>query len=256
MKYPEEIYATRDGGSFAPEMRSSIFNVAWGRRHAYKVGYEAGKAEQSNYIESMSSLESVLTDVEQLEGEDLPFVKRLIERTVRAVRAEQPDPLAGYSNLTAAISAGEPIDYEKLEGRFAKCVHPELPTPLPIGILQVHNESELRTPTGWREPIDSFGTVRRYVLMHSWWGDYDWVLWVEGDIPLVRKTADQLELGTYFWGKTRDSYPCQVYVGCAQGNSAVKTVHHAPTMFKSTTPATEWEVLEEYGPFRKPEEKK
>ena len=167
--------------------------------------------------------------------------------------ADQADPLAGYSNLTAAIKAEQPIDYEKLEGRFAKCVHPELPTPFPIGNLQVYHKSELRTPTGWREAIDSLGSVRRHVLMHSWWGDYDWVLWVEGDIPLRRKTADQLEVGTYFLGELGGRSIDFMYVGRPIDTDKEKTIYYAPDMLKAITPASEWVVLEEYGPFQKPE---
>lgn len=218
MAYPEEIYQNFNGGSLSNNERESG-GAGWGRRHAYNIGrrrayrlgYEAGKAEQS-------------------------------------------DPLAGYSNLTEAIKAGDPIDYEKLEGRSAKCVHPELPTPLPIGILQVHNESELRTPVGWRKPIDSFGTVRRYALMHAWWGDYDWTLWVEGEIPLRRKTADQLKVGTYFLGMSPNREEFTVYVGEMEACGQV-SIHYTPTMIKSPHKASEWEVLEEYGTFQKPESK-
>ena len=97
-------------------------------RKLVERAFEAGKAEQSDYIQSMSSLESVLTDVEQLEGEDLPFVKCLIERAFRAGKAEEADPLAGYSNLTAAISAGEPIDWAKLDGKKVQCDNPDVGT--------------------------------------------------------------------------------------------------------------------------------
>lgn len=168
--------------------------------------------------------------------------------------ADTADPLEGYSNLTEAISAGEPIDYEKLEGRFAKCVHPELPNPFPIGNLQVHNESELRTPTGWREPIDSFGTVRRYALMHSWWGDYDWTLWVEGDIPMRRKTADQLPVTTFFKGRRVGTNGAGSFMRVGESKNG-KFILSAINFLPSPVSAEEWEVLEEYGTFQKPEGK-
>ena len=179
-------------------------------------------------------------------------VQHLIKHAFEAGKADQSDPLEGYSNLTAAIEAGEPIDYEKLEGRFAKCVHPELPNPFPIGNLQVHHRSELRTPTGWREVIDSLGSVRRHVLLHSWWGEFDWSLWVEGDIPMRRKTADQLEVGTYFRGEIPGYVEGEAYVG-GEEFSIGKLVHRAPSMIESTVPASEWIVLEEYGTSPKPE---
>lgn len=240
MEYPEKIYA--------------VFNEAGsasGRRHAYQVGYEAGKAEQADYIESISSLESVLIDVEQLEGEDLSFVKRLIERTVRAVRAEQADPLAGYSNLTTAISARELIDWGRLDGLKIRCVNPDVAT-LP-GRLERNKLRPADKPAGWwRE-----GANNLYVtaFIYSWTGSYGWTLWVEGEVPLRRKTADQLKVGTYFLGQAWGDSPCLAYVGRPLKINAVKTIYYAPDMLKTITPASEWVVLEEYGTFQKPEGK-
>lgn len=240
MEYPEEIYQV-----FSDDMSGS------GRRHAYQVGYEAGKAEQSDYIESMSSLESVLTDVEQLEGEDLPFVKRLIERTVRAVRAEQADPLAGYSNLTAAISAGEPIDWERLDGKRVQCVKPE------VGTLRGKMDRDVRyytdEPGGWwSSGMDSSYTT----AFRSAWNDkYGWALWLEGEVPMRRKTADQLPDYTYFLGKSGDGETYLLYTGCPIRSGTIRNIYYAPEMKRSFTPASEWVVLEEYGPFQKPEGK-
>lgn len=225
---------------------------------ARRLHEEPDEENTMEYLEELDKIHQKLTTL-NLATFESNEVNRLIGRAYRAgltCNIEQADPLAGYSNLTAAIKAGEPIDYEKLEGRFAKCVHPELPTPFPIGNLQVHHDSSLSTPTGWRETIDSLGSVRRYVLMHSWWGEYDWSLWVEGDIPLRHKTADQLELGTYFLGKAHNDSSCLAYVGRPLTSDTVNTIYYAPEMLKAITPATEWEVLEEYGPFQKPEENK
>ena len=197
-KYPEEIYRTTDGGTLNDFQRKR-WREGSARRHAYQVGYEAGKAEQSDYIESMSSLESVLTDIEQLEGEDLPFVKRLIERAFRAGKAEQLDPLAGYSSLTAAISAGDPIDYEKLDGLKVQCVNPDIDTLR--GKLVRDDVWPADSASGW--VVHGMGITD----ITAWHGDNGWTLWVEGEVPLIRKTADQLEPGTEFYGVLKTSEP-------------------------------------------------
>lgn len=244
MEYPEEIYQV-----FSDDMSGS------GRRHAYQVGYEAGKAEQSDYIESMSSLESVLTDVEQLEGEDLPFVKRLIERAFRAGKAEQTDPLAGYSSLTAAISAGEPIDWERLDGLVAKCVHSTLGDLLYPLEVDGNGRKVIWESEGNFWFTTSGGKVWAEALREAWDGQNGWSLWVEGEVPLRRKTADQLEVGTYFLGKAWGDSPYLAYVGRPLKTDTVKTIYYAPEMLKASTPPSGWVVLEEYGPFQKPEGK-
>lgn len=254
MEYPEEIYATRDSGLLTGK-QLKYAGSGWGRRLAFDVGYDvgyvAGRNEQSDYIESMSSLESVLTDVEQLEGEDLPFVKRLIERTVRAVRAEQADPLAGYSNLTAAISAGEPIDWERLDGLKVQCVKPEVGTL--HGTLERNESRTADYHAGWwSKDADS---LYRPAFIYGWTGYDGWTLWVEGEIPMRSKTADQLKLGTYFLGKTPSSEAeSWVYVG-GWNIRDLKSIYHAPTMIKSPVPAEKWVVIEEHGTFQKPEGK-
>lgn len=251
MEYPEEIYKDLTGKKLTDTER--LWGEGGNRRHAYEVGhdvgYELGKAEQSDYIESMSSLESVLTDVEQLEGEDLPFVKRLIERTVRAVRAEQADPLAGYSNLTAAIKAGEPIDWERLDGLKTQCVHPDRGTV--SGKLERDPEWKANKLSGWwNGRMDHVYTI---ALNQAWEGKDGWTLWVDGEIPLRRKTADQLKVGTYFLGEAPVGETDLVYVGgCSE---ASKVIFYAPAMLKSGTPAYGWVVLKERGTFQGPEGK-
>ena len=256
MEYPEEIYATRDDGLLTSKQRKNA-GAGWGRRLAFDVGYDvgyvAGRTEQSDYIESMSSLESVLTDVEQLEGEDLLFVKRLIERTVRAVRAEQADPLEGYSNLTVAIKDNEPIDWEKLNGLKVQCVKPN------IGELQ----GELKrfshyypfTSSAWWD--DDADIIYASAFKKAWDGDDGWTLWIEGEIPLRRKTADQLPLGMCFLGTHPEVVGGVELRGVVvTGPSEVdKSVIYSNAL--SRRAATEVEVVEEYGigTFQKPEDK-
>lgn len=245
MEYPEELY-TED---VPLPMRGMASAVA---ERSYRLGYEAGKAEQADYIESMSSLDSVLIDVEQLEGEDLPFVKRLIERAFRAGKADVADPLAGYSNLTAAISAGEPIDWERLDGLNVKCVNPELRGEL-HGTLKRDDEiTAEHCGAWWNGRMDECYTT---ALWSGWNDKHGWTLWVKGEIPLRRKTADQLKVGTYFLGKNPERKDESLVCVGGWNIRDCKSIYYAPSLIKSNFPASEWVVIEEYGPFQKPEGK-
>ena len=198
---------------------------------------------------------------QKLEKMDLPpteshNVKVLIKQALQAGLACNipTDPLEGYSNLTAAIKAGEPIDWERLDGLKVQCVNPGIGTSR--GVLKRDTGRVPERPWGWLD--ESMDKVYTPALIKAWYGEGEWALWLEGDIPLVRKTADQLEVGTYFLSKTPDFSgrdASMVYVGENEYDD-LKTIYYAPSMLKSTIPASEWVVLEEYGPFQKPEENK
>lgn len=102
-------------------------------------------------------------------------------------------PLEGYSNLTAAISTGEPIDWEKLNGLNVKCVNSGIATV--AGVLVRKRESSEDLYTGWCSV--GMDDVYLTALSRAWNGFDGWTLWLEGDIPLRRKTADQLKVGTF-----------------------------------------------------------
>lgn len=182
-------------------------------------------------------------------------VQHIIQHAFMAGKAEQSDPLTGYSNLTAAISAGEPIDYEKLDGLVAKCVHPTLGNLLYPLEVDGNGRKVIWKNEGNFWFTTNGGSVWAEALSAAWHGQKGWTLWVEGEIPLRRKTADQLGVGTYFLGQSKGDSPYLAYVGRPLINVSEKTIYYAPEMLKAITPATEWEVLEEYGPFQKPEGK-
>lgn len=165
----------------------------------------------------------------------------------KAGKAEQSNPLAGYANLTAAILAGEPIDWERLDGREVQCVKSGAETLK--GKLERDNLMPSDFASGWQV----YGVGLVYIT--AWHGRDGWTLWVEGEIPLVRKTADQLEVGTYFLGNCRLVKEGVMYVGRAE-ESVEKAIRFVPSMTVSQFGAEDWGVLEEYGPFQKPEEKK
>lgn len=164
--------------------------------------------------------------------------------------ADQANPLAGYSNLTEAIKAVDPIDYEKLDGLKVRLVHPEMGTL--HGTLNRDKRCAPDSFYGWWDGETDSVYIR--ALCPAWSGTYGWTLWIEGEIPLIRKTADQLEIGTYFLGKLGGRSIDLMYVGRPIDFEG-KTVHYTPDMNESTASASEWVVLEEYGPFQKPEDK-
>lgn len=125
------------------------------------------------------------------------------------------DPLDGFSNLTQAIQDGTRIDWEKLDKLVAKCVHPD------IGTLTHYMERDTAYPInvsgGWVSSIseeqmwvDGWG----YALQIAWEGEGGWSLWVEGEIPVKKRTADELEPGTCFKGRCMDEVrDCVFYIG-------------------------------------------
>lgn len=108
--------------------------------------------------------------------------------------------LDGYSNLTEAISNGVDIDWKQLDECKAKCVHPEL------GILTHKMERDKRhdldSVDGWWWPY-SFQRTWVEAFKCGWHGENGWSLWIEGEIPLNRKTADALLPGTIFKGQEK-----------------------------------------------------
>lgn len=110
---------------------------------------------------------------------------------------EQTDPLAGFSNLTQAIKDGVRIDWEQLDGRKAKCVHPELGV-LTHEMLRYKKCSQ-DNPGGWIG--DESPALWSNAISASWRGHSNWSLWIEGEIPVEHRTADELELWTCFKGR-------------------------------------------------------
>ena len=159
----------------------------------------------------MENIEQIL---QKLVAVDLPplesdKVQSLIKHAFMAGKAEQTNPFEGFSNLTEAIKADEPIDWEKLDGKRVQCVNPD------IGMLSGRLERDLDylpdiCGAWWGMDMDD-----AYIsaLIDAWRGEDGWSLYIEGAIPLRRKTVDQLEVGTYFLGETREKKLAEVYIG-------------------------------------------
>lgn len=198
MEYPEEIY--QDGAACTLMSASQRQGWAgWGRRFAYRTGFDVGKAARGN-------------------------------------------PLEGYSNLTEAIKAGEPIGWERLDGLRVQCVNPDVGTSR--GTLKRELGLSAQSSFGWWNTGADISYTT--ALVRAWDGRDGWTLWLEGEVPLRRKTADQLPVGTYFMGEAPGGEPDLVYVGgCSE---ASKAIYYTPSIMKSTTPASRWLVVEELGP--------
>lgn len=95
-----------------------------------------------------------------------------------------------WYNLSASISAGEPIDWEKLDGRRVKFTNGKTSIE---DILERDEENCSDSPGGWN--CTSFTS-----FMHSWRGDLSWTLYLDGEIPMKKQTAEQLPFGTHFRG--------------------------------------------------------
>lgn len=188
-----------------------------GRQHAYDLGYRDGRFKE---------------------------------------RLEASNPLAGWSNLTEAIAAGERIDWEQLEGIEAKCVHPELGTL--TYRLERDNVCSSTMPSGWY--MNKSANVWKQAVSDGWYGLQGWSLWVKGDLPLRKQTADELEPGTCFRarykknGETHNYAWAQLLKPSGQTPRVIFFSLALTTLFGSALPE-DVEVVEVYGPgtFEKPE---
>lgn len=200
-----------------------------------------------------SMMDSILSDFESHGSEwDEAGVRSLIERAFEAGKADQSDPLAGYSNLTDARKNGQPIDWDKLDGLSVRIFNPDIS--IVRGKMARNKYQPRDKETGWW----TYGVhedVYTLAFIQGWKGLGGWSLWVKGEIPMVKKTADQLKVGMGFRGKNKDVVKdCIVYEGMKGEPKMVAPLpDYKGTVDESTDPApTLWlardvEVLDEYG---------
>lgn len=99
-----------------------------------------------------------------------------------------------WHNLTEAIKAGEPIDFEKLDGRKAKCVSSNGVTV--TYKLERDPAYSLEVFEGWY--TSDSARAWEASLEDSWNGEPGWTLYLDGEIPMKKQTADELPFGTEF----------------------------------------------------------
>lgn len=151
-------------------------------------------------------------------------------------------PAFGFSNLTEAIANDAKIDWHKLDGRLAIARHER------IGALQYALERDTEhpedSPHGWWQEggfdgMQSWGDV----LYEAWYGCDGWTLWIEGEISIKKRIANELPTLTHFkgaWGG--EPYHCVTFKHPYSGENFVFAVGSQPL---SPNPA-EVEVLEVY----------
>lgn len=128
-----------------------------------------------------------------------------IEKAYDLGRTHAADPLEGYSNLTEAIKDGAGIDWEKLDGREIRMVNED-----GREICGYKMESEEGAASGNRilstdKPIS--GKFLSAEINESYRGHRGWTLYIKGEVPVKRKTADELEPGTEFFGVLKTDEP-------------------------------------------------
>lgn len=149
----------------------------------------------------------------------------------------------GWHDLTKAIADGEPIDWEQLDGVKARCVHAELGT-LTYKLERDSNEPE-DSPWGWfnADAPDVWGST----LVRAWkkWDGLEggWTLYIDGEMPMKKKTADELPLVMCFSGKHRSHSDPTVWIVL---DNEMGKVCIAPFV-DGAIDASEVEVIEEHG---------
>ncbi|MFW0120304.1 hypothetical protein ACN08Y_10360 [Rothia sp. P5764] len=172
--------------------------------------------------------------------------RRMVEKAYNMGLANGRDPLAGFSNLTEAIQDGAQIDWSKLDGRKAKCFHFLLGT-LTFR-LDRNPEFQENYPLGWVKGVSTIAPAWKFILEDAWEGCGGWSLWVEGEIPLKLRTADELEPGTGFLGKDLDSGAEGNWITYKVDADPIRAKLINPKRQEIDAPADEIEVIQAYGP--------
>ncbi|MFW0169275.1 hypothetical protein [Rothia sp. P4278] len=147
----------------------------------------------------------------------------------------------GYSNLTQAIQDGVRIDWEQLDGRPAKCVHPEMGT-LTQKMERIQNDDPSNYLAWTNESI-----VWEWAFELAWQNASGWSLWVESEIPVELLTADELEPGTGFLGKDLDSGTKGNWITYRVDADPIRAKLIDAKLQEIDAPADEIEVIEVYG---------
>lgn len=100
-----------------------------------------------------------------------------------------------WHNLTAAIKAGERIDFEKLDGRKVRM---SCETTSIEATLSRDDEFFPWGTNAWSLSNDNDVNHLWGFFNDAWNGRYGWTLWVDGEIPMKKQTADTLPFGTSF----------------------------------------------------------
>lgn len=133
----------------------------------------------------------------------------------------------------------QPIDYEKLDGHEAKCVHDDVGTLL--GALNYRGAAfPMQDARSWSNPQIQ-PSIWCLVMRQAWDGEEGWKLYVKGELPLRKRTADELPFGTLFTANFR-----------GQKNEFVRIAGEKIQFLngkQTTTYANDYEVIEVLGMY-------
>ena len=217
-EYPEEIF-------FSPEENPLSVQERLGR--AYDLGKKHG-------IEPPASATWILEALEKGSINKATAIGQAVALGKKIAQAGTGD----WRNLTAAIAAGEPIDWEKLDGRKVRmsCEMTSIEATL--------SRDDEFLPSGtiaWSLSNDNDANHLWGFFNDAWNGRYGWTLWLDGEIPMRKQTADELPFGTVF--KSTNGWECLVI-----GNGKVQFLDQKHLPYNVGTGA-EYEVSEVLGMY-------
>ena len=173
-------------------------------------------------------------------------VKVMTEKAYDLGKKHAQADTGDWRNLTKAIADGEPIDWEKLDGRKMRMMH-EDGRDIRGYKMCIRYQGKLDEIGGWI--TDKCISGHRPVEFElAWAGGRGWTLWLDGEIPMRKQTADQLPFGTEFRGKQEGRTLTGVsrYVRVA-GNSAQNLDRGLGSANEYARNITVYEVIGMYG---------
>lgn len=108
-----------------------------------------------------------------------------------------------WHNLTKAIADGEPIDFEKLDGRKVRM---SCETTSIEATLSRDDEFLPWGTNAWSLTNDNDVNHLWGFFSEAWHGRYGWALWLDGEIPMRKQTAFALHAGTKFYAENNTTY--------------------------------------------------
>lgn len=143
-----------------------------------------------------------------------------------------------WHNMTAAIKSGEPIDWEALDGWWAKCEHEDMGAL--VRTMKRSRNGRSESYVGWLDKYDAWYEA----FVDAWQGVNGWTLYIDGPVPMKRKTADKLKPGTFFMGLHRGREVKFVVFETTAGGLLARPLYGSNV---HSYLAESVEVIEEYG---------
>ena len=171
-------------------------------------------------------------------------VKVMTEKAYDLGKKHAQADTGDWNNLTKAIAAGEPIDFEKLDGRKVRM---SCETTSIEAKLSRDDEFFPWGANAWNLSNDNDVNHLWGFFDDAWRGKYGWTLWLDGEIPMRKQTAKDLGKGTIFiatsdvWDE-KNIRLMKLWSGCLflEGSNRFETC---------SVPSEQWEVVEVLGMY-------